>query len=162
MPVDIQSLRNKKIPVKFEFYGAEITVFYPLKLYDPAFREEWAKREDELSDEYRDWVQGLLDAYFDEQGIDEDDRSDPIVKKAAINEITRNFDVNRRMWANHAQLACMLIDDWDITDDGRKVPVEPHVFTDGTLPPELARVMCREIWDDVRKLGNRNASAKRN
>lgn len=155
MPVDIQSLRERRVRVTLPvtFFDQTVEVQYdPLKLYAPDFRSQWRKREQEITAAHQEFVSSLAGARKAQRAGEE-------VDPELLDILEDDLALSRRVWAGHAELCCMLIEDWDIVDGGRPLPIEPEQFLNGTLPPELANEISKAVWADVRKLGNRNASA---
>lgn len=156
MPLDIQSLKERgvKVPVPF-FEGQPVIVVYdPIRVSDPAFRAEYNTRARELEKEIAKWSQAQVAeaAEFGKARQDaEDGEEGPEYEPDTMG-------YSRRVWSMRAELVEMLLKDWEIESDGKHLAVKAEVFTDGTLPPELAQAILREVWADVRSLGNRKPS----
>lgn len=156
MPLDIQSLKEKGVKVPVDFFGDEpvIVVYDPIKVSDPAFRSEYNKKSRELQDGINDWVRSLApqDAEDGAEG-DEVEADEPQPAPDSI-------ELSRRIWEMRGELVEMLLKDWEIESGGKHLAVKAELFTDGTLPPELAAAITQAVWDDVRSLGgNRKPSS---
>lgn len=79
-----------------------------------------------------------------------------------MNRISRfePLDLERQRWAMEAELAVMLIKDWEFVEAGEPIPVDVEAFTSGVLPPQLARAIIDAIWEDASALGNPNGSGR--
>lgn len=159
MPLDIEKLQQRRVPVEITYFGETFNVYYdPVKVGGRPFRREYTQVSRDYAHKRRDWLKDITERV---KAAKEEHADDPDALAAAL---PREYDDNdlsigEMTWDEHAALAAMLIEDWDIVNDGKRLPVDAVYFTDGTLTPELAAAITRAVFDDVHQLGNRNASA---
>jgi hypothetical protein len=185
---DIASLRKRGAELKVPFFGDQISVTYnPIKVLDPEFSREWNQRQKTMLAEVGDWLQTWFDdlkqhplrddfpgrVHLTAAGIETIGDVPPSLEdlkklrgigdataRAIINAINTDLridtgELSRRREAVHTELAVMLIRDWDLIEDGVPMPVSVESLVS---LPGLSEAISRAVWEDVKNLGNRNAS----
>lgn len=86
----------------------------------------------------------------------------PVTARQIINEINNDgrvddLEFGRRRQLIWAEMALMLVRDWNLEESGQKLPLETESLT--TLPG-LAESICQEVWRHANSLGNPNSSRR--
>lgn len=84
----------------------------------------------------------------------------PATAQAIVNAVNNDLridenEIARRRELVFAKMTCMLVRDWDLTEGGEKLPIEPESFVG---LPGLAQTIAAGVFEDIASLGNPKTS----